>query len=119
VEDDADVREALAAVLADEGYWVSTAIHGRAALDSLRAGPERPALILLDMMMPVMDGPTLCGQLSRDALLAAIPVVVLTAVGDAQQRARELGAVAALRKPVDLNVLLSLLDRLLSADPEG
>jgi len=72
VEDDRDVRESLVAVLEDAGYRVMSAADGRAALDLLRAGP-RPAVILLDLMMPVMDGFEFRAEQVRDPSLADVP----------------------------------------------
>lgn len=112
VDDDADVREALASVLQDEGYGVLIAESGRAALEILRGG-ARPALILLDVMMPVMDGHEFRALQRRDPDLADIPVVVLTA-GAMDSRVEALGAVHSFRKPVSLDRLLDTLAAIVS-----
>jgi CheY-like chemotaxis protein len=83
VEDDQDVRTSLVQALEDEGYAVSAAENGQEALTLLRAATEiLPRLILLDLMMPVLDGQGFLAEQSRDARLAQIPVLVLTASGN-------------------------------------
>jgi CheY-like chemotaxis protein len=116
VEDDAEIRMALADLLESSGYVVSQAQHGREALDQLRAGP-RPAVILLDIMMPVMNGWSFRTAQLADPHLASIPVVVLTAMGRAEETGRELRAHAALSKPFEIADLLDLLGRLVPTDP--
>jgi CheY-like chemotaxis protein len=113
VEDDADIRSALCAILEDEGYRVACAGDGQEALAALRSG-VCPAVILLDLMMPVMDGADFRAAQLRDPHLAAIPIVVLTADGRLQDAAQALGAAAAFAKPFELKVLLRALDRLAS-----
>lgn len=115
VDDDADVREALASVLEDEGYKVLIAESGRAALETLRRG-ARPTLILLDLMMPVMDGYEFRARQLQDPDLAKIPVVVLTA-GAMDPRVEALGAVRSFRKPVSLERLLEALRAITSGKP--
>jgi CheY-like chemotaxis protein len=78
VEDDAPIREALCAVLRDDGYAVAEAGDGQEALEFLRTHPT-PRVILLDLMMPVMDGWTFLREQAADPALAGIPVVVITA----------------------------------------
>jgi CheY-like chemotaxis protein len=110
VEDDEATREAFALLLGCEGYRVHTAANGLHALEHLRAG-ERPGLILLDLMMPVMDGFQLCARLKQDRALEGIPVVVCSAVGEARMRAGTLGAADYLDKPVDPEALLDVVRR--------
>jgi len=105
IEDDPDVSDALASVLREEGYEVVTAANGLEGLQQLRGGTP-PSLILLDLMMPVMDGYRFRAEQLRDPTLAAVPVLVLTA-GIADARMDTLGAAGALHKPIDLDVLLS------------
>lgn len=109
VDDDDDVRAALAEVLAEEGYRVTGATNGREALDCMRKGP-RPDVILLDMMMPVMDGWQFRAEQQRDPRLAAIPVVVLSA--SPQYATETLDCACSLRKPVELDLLLETVARL-------
>src|SRR5437763_14895472 len=90
VEDDTDVREAMAIFLAGEGYKVVEAGHGAEALDQLRSATVF-CLILLDLYMPVMDGWAFRAEQLRDAALAAIPVIVISADDSASRRGRGLG----------------------------
>ncbi len=110
VDDDADVREMLSQFFAIEGYSVLTARNGRDALDQLHHG-EQPDLILLDLMMPVMDGWQFRAEQQRDPSLAPIPVVVLSAVYNARERASMLGAVDYMQKPVEFDKLIETAER--------
>jgi CheY-like chemotaxis protein len=97
VEDNADVREGLALLLRDDGYEVATASNGLEALDRLRGGLA-PSLILLDLMMPVMTGWEFRYEQLKDSKLAAVPIVLLTAVADPEREATLLNAVGYLLK---------------------
>ena len=81
VEDTLDTRESLAFILRHKGYEVRTAADGQEALEQLKAG-ARPDLILLDLMMPTMDGWEFTNRLRQHPALASIPVVVVSVVGD-------------------------------------
>lgn len=105
VEDDEAIRETLAEVLAEEGYLVATAQHGAQALEKLSQG-LRPRLILLDLMMPVMDGWQLLRCLHGAKELGDIPVIVVSAARD---RVPE-GARNYLHKPLDLETLLAAVE---------
>jgi CheY-like chemotaxis protein len=105
VEDDESIRAALGEALVEEGYEVVTAEHGARALELLRAG-ARPGLVLLDLMMPVMDGRAFLEARAGDPALAAIPVVVVTADPRATHEAWTLDAQAILAKPLSLQSLL-------------
>jgi len=108
VEDDADLREMMAQLLWLEGYRAETAPNGRDALQYLERG-DRPEVILLDLMMPVMDGWEFRRRQVSDAAIAAVPVVVLSALDPG--RAGELGGTAFLKKPLDFDQLLELVRR--------
>ncbi len=110
VDDDADIRAILALVLDADGHEVETASDGAAALVRLRCDPP-PSLILLDMMMPQLDGEDLLRELRRDPGTARIPVVILTGHPAARRKASELGAAGCLVKPVELQELLSAVHR--------
>lgn len=103
VEDDAAIRESLKDLLELDGYEVYTAEHGRAALGVLRE--HKPAVILMDLMMPEMNGFEFLAQRRNDPEIAAIPVVVMTAE---PALARRLGndAAAVFFKPFDVHALI-------------
>jgi CheY-like chemotaxis protein len=105
VEDDFDIREALTQILEEEGYAVRGASHGREALD-LVAGAGAPKLILLDLMMPVMNGWQFRAEQLKDPALAPVPVLVISADPQVQSKAASLGAAGLLRKPISLDDLL-------------
>lgn len=106
VDDDRDSRETARMILEDEGYTVDVASNGRAALDRL-GHPPSPMLMLVDLMMPVMDGPTLLTELESSPDHAAIPIVVMTASGP-DPRTSGL-RYPVLRKPFDLDDLMRLV----------
>jgi CheY-like chemotaxis protein len=108
VDDDTDVREALGEVLTEEGYSTVLFENGRAALDFLRQPSPDPALILLDLMMPGMNGWQFREEQLKDDRLRLIPVVVITAsrLGSEAIQAREV-----LFKPVGLGELVEAVHR--------
>ena len=110
VEDDFDVREALAETLRDEGYRVECAVDGEQALDYLRGG-GRAGLILLDLMMPRMSGSEFRMVQKVDPALRHLPVVLLSADGRMEEKARLLETAGAIKKPIDLDELLVTIDR--------
>ena len=110
VEDDADLREMMAQLLTLEGYQIETVANGREALEYLNDAP-RPDVILLDLMMPIMDGWEFRRRQQGDPALADVPVIVLTALDQAQARAADLNGVDFLKKPLDFDRLLELVRR--------
>ena len=110
VEDDFDVREALAETLRSEGYRVDCATDGEQALSYLRRG-RRPGLILLDLMMPQMSGSEFRMAQKVDPALRDVPVVLLSADGHMHEKARALETDGAIRKPIDLDELLATIAR--------
>jgi len=110
VDDDRDLRESIADLLADDGYEVVPAEHGQDALDQLRAGAS-PQVILLDLMMPEVDGYEFRARQLADPRIADIPVIAMSASGGEGPRIHELRARAFLRKPFDFNVLLALIEQ--------
>lgn len=110
VDDDDMLRETVAAALADEGYSALEAANGAEALALLEKG-ARPALILLDLTMHVMDGWTFRERQRGSAELSAIPVVVLSAIDGIQLEAQRLQAASYLAKPVSLELLLATVER--------
>ena len=112
VEDDQDVREAISDVLIEEGYLVASADTGAEALAWLRKAEALPAVILLDLMMPVMDGWQFRAEQERRPEWASIPVIVLSAVGNTKERAESIRPFGCLRKPLDIDELLGMLAKL-------
>ena len=104
VDDDKDIRDLLSEALAGEGYSVVAARHGAEALERLRC--RRADVILLDLMMPVMDGWQFREAQLRDPALAGIPVVVMSASDPAG-----ISADARITKPVELDLLLATIER--------
>ncbi len=104
VEDDVDTRDMMGRFLELEGFAVEVAANGKQALERLNAGMH-PCVILLDLMMPVMDGWQFRSQQVQDAALASIPVIVVSAAG--KERIADIEANAYLSKPVDLEQLLA------------
>jgi len=111
VEDDADFREALVSALEHAGYEVIATVNGAAALQLLQ-WQIVPSVVILDLMMPVMDGRTFREHQLADPALASIPVIVLSAEAKAAELGTSPGVHAVLRKPVDLEALLHALDAL-------
>lgn len=103
VDDDVDCREMLAELLSNEGYIIEIAANGRQALERLNR--SKPALIILDLMMPVMSGWEFRARQKSDSRFESLPVVVVTASG----LARDIDANAVLRKPIDFGVLMSVV----------
>jgi CheY-like chemotaxis protein len=104
------MRETMSLVLGGDGYRVTTAANGADALRRLLK-QERPDLILLDLNLPVMDGPTFRQQQRQDQGLALIPVVVLSSDSDVAEKASSMGAETYLQKPVDAARLLDVIHR--------
>lgn len=107
VEDDRDIREALAEVLEDDGYETVLAENGRDALQRLEQ--ELPALVLVDRFMPVMDGLSFIAAVKRDPRFASVPVVLMTATHEPPPGLG--GSVPVLLKPVDLDELERVVAR--------
>ena len=109
IDDDADLRETLQLLLDDSGYGVTAVATGQAALERLRAG-ARPSLILLDLMMPEMNGWQFLERARADSILDSIPVVIMTA----RRKAVDLlpaPSKEVLHKPFDSSKLLSTVAR--------
>ena len=111
VDDDNDVRSALAELLEEEGFSVEGAPNGREALALLRGGTVHPAVILLDLMMPGMDGWDFRHEQMRDPKLAAVPVVIVSASGFSRESIRHAIPAGGLRRKADRT------DRVARGDP--
>lgn len=105
VEDDPLIRETLMELLQDEGFGAASASNGEQALEWLRTH-ERPHAILLDLMMPVMNGWEFRQEQQEDPALAEIPMVVVSGAGDVASQAKALGAAAYICKPINFRRLL-------------
>lgn len=118
VDDDQAIRETLVELLEDRGCHAVGAAHGKEAIELLDDGSsaENTCLILLDLMMPVMDGPTFREEQLKRATLAHIPVVVISAFQDAAREARAMKAVEVLIKPLQLADILRLAKRYCTCD---
>jgi|SRR6185436_7615132 CheY-like chemotaxis protein len=111
VDDDPDIRESLETVLGIHGHPVATAADGSEAIQLLRGGAARPCLILLDLMMPGMNGFEFRAELEADPVFASIPIIIITGAGVlVDERAGTLHA-EVLRKPFDLKALLTTVKR--------
>ena len=115
VDDDPDILQTLALCLSTEGYRVKMAANGKEALEALAA--ERPAVILLDLMMPVMDGWQFVAEMDKRGQRAA-PLLILSADRAVQGHAAKLRADAFLAKPFDLDELLVKVSQL-TGGPNG
>jgi CheY-like chemotaxis protein len=118
VDDEALIAMALEAALEDAGFRVATAANGRQGLERLAEAP-RPEIVLLDMMMPVMNGPAMLAAMAADPDLAGIPVVVLSSLPEQAIRARVGEGVAAiLLKPCTAEQVLEAIARVLGGARE-
>jgi CheY-like chemotaxis protein len=119
VDDDVDIREILAETLADTGFDVTTASNGLEALTAIRCMRVKPAVILLDLMMPIMDGYGFLEQRALDTALASIPIAIVTA-GHGVDSVRLGEALPILRKPFDVPHLIGVLETLSAGGtPQG
>jgi two-component system, chemotaxis family, chemotaxis protein CheY len=104
VDDDQDIRESLRELLECEGYRVRTAADGAEAVAAM--DEEAPCFVILDLMMPVMDGWEVAGRMHDEERLASIPVCVVTATPEWAPA----DSACVLRKPIDLDTLLALVN---------
>jgi CheY-like chemotaxis protein len=109
VDDDPAIRGLVADALRDEGYTVDLAAHGREALDAMRV--RRPATVVLDLMMPVMDGFMFMEACHSEQLCDNVPIVVISAVQEALQRVSDVPVHACIAKPFDLDELIRTIGR--------
>ena len=104
VENDEDIREAIGEILLQEGYDVALAEDGQHALEKL-GEVQRPCLLLVDLVMPKMDGWDLMAALSKNDRLATIPVVVMSATPHPKRTVNA----TVVKKPIDLGILLQIV----------
>lgn len=118
VDDEPLIAMALGAALQDAGYGVVTAANGRQGLERLAEAP-RPDIVLLDMMMPVMNGPAMLAAMAGTPDLDGIPVIVLSSLPEASVRTRTKGAAAILRKPYTAEEVLDAITGVLGSAREA
>ncbi|MCA9600481.1 MAG: response regulator [Polyangiales bacterium] len=109
VEDDHDIRETLREIIEGQGCRVRCAANGREALDLLTSETTLPSLLLVDLMMPVMDGRSFRRAQLEDPRLATIPVVIVTAFRDSLGDVDDLEPLTMLRKPIQLKELVRVI----------
>jgi two-component system chemotaxis response regulator CheY len=110
VDDNRELCETLAEFLTLQGHAVQCAGNGSEALRLVADSRTRPAVILLDLEMPILDGWGFLAERGKDPLLADAPVVIMSAFHDVAQKAEEAGAVAVLLKPMDPQTLLRVIE---------
>ena len=118
VDDEALIAMALEAALEDAGHRVATAANGRQGLERLAEEP-RPEIVLLDMMMPVMNGPAMLAAMAADPDMRGIPVIVLSSLPEEAIRGRAGGVAAILRKPYTAEQVLDAIARVLGQAREA
>jgi CheY-like chemotaxis protein len=111
VEDEEMIRDSLVEYLSEKGFDATGAIDGRDALEQLQAASVLPCVIVLDLMMPVMDGRAFRARQLADARLANIPVIIVSAYQGAKRNRLELNVPDCLDKPLRLRDLLVLVDK--------
>ena len=111
VDDDSGIRQLLLLFLEHKGYTAKTVANGREALNQLQTDEPLPMLILLDLMMPIMDGAAFRQAQQADPRIAAIPVVVLSAAENMEAQAPLLTANAYVPKPIEFDNLLQVVEQ--------
>ena len=109
VDDDNEIRETMVEILNDEGYEAVGASDGYEALEQLRDPADRWCLVLLDLMMPKIDGRTFRAEQLQDPAIAPIPVVIVSAMNDVAATAEELKVAAHVTKPIPLRELIQVV----------
>ena len=109
IDDDSDIRDAITQILEYEGYSVKTASNGKEGIDTVLN--SKPGLILLDLMMPVMNGLQFKTELDTHEQLKDIPVVILSADGNIAQKTQDFKISGFLRKPIQLETLLNTVKK--------
>jgi two-component system response regulator MprA len=118
VDDDPHIREVIVELLEDEGYAVIQAANGSEALHMLKEQAALPSLILLDLMMPRMNGWEFREAQRQTPALADIPVVTISAHADLLSAADRLEVDEHLAKPLDIDRLLAIVQRFCADDPQ-
>lgn len=113
IEDDQSIRELLVELLEVEGYEVDCAVHGLEGINKLK-NSSLPNLILIDLMMPVMDGYTFRAEQLKNPLWSDIPTVVMSAESTAKEKMKSYNITAFLSKPVELDTILKTVAKFIS-----
>lgn len=111
IDDDDAIRESLCELLDSEGFHVTSATNGQTALSHLNSDIRLPDLILVDLMMPVMDGIQFCKEKELIQRISHIPVVIMSADGQIKAKQENSGAIGHLRKPADIDVIIETVKR--------
>jgi two-component system, chemotaxis family, chemotaxis protein CheY len=111
IEDNDSIRSAVRQIIEDEGYRAQTATNGEDALALLEAAATLPSLILLDMNMPIMDGWGFKAVQGTHAKFRHIPIIVVTADGNAREKALMINASGWIRKPIEVDDLLKAIQK--------
>lgn len=113
IEDDEYIRDSLAELLETEGYTVNVAFNGEEGMNALRT-QGKPSLILLDLMMPIKDGFQFREEQLQDPSFSQIPVVIMSAHGNIKENRERTGALAYLKKPIDIDEVLKTVEKYVS-----
>lgn len=119
VEDDPSIQEMLVELLTDEGYVVLMAASGTAGLVLLREQAALIRLVVLDLMMPGLNGWEVSAQIQTDPVLRHIPILIVSAITALEARTEDLGAARVLAKPFRVAEFLAAVDELYGASLEG
>jgi DNA-binding response OmpR family regulator len=117
IDDEFGLADVLAATLSDAGYRVFSAVNGTQGMEVM--AEHQPDLVLLDYMMPILDGPGVRRAMRADAKLAQVPVILMSAVPESVVRRRTTDYVAFLRKPFDFDALMTAMGEALGDPPRS
>jgi CheY-like chemotaxis protein len=109
IDDDAEIRQALTEILEDENYSVSAASNGKEAIDMVSRGPC-PDVILLDVMMPVMDGWHFLSARLAHPRLVEVPIIIISAGIEAEREAKKVGVFEVAKKPLHVDDLIRRIE---------
>ncbi len=109
VDDDKDIVDALTTILNMEGFSVRTAYNGADCLKEVRT--NKPAIVLLDLMLPDISGKDVAKTLASELDSNAVPIIIISAAREAKETAKEVGAKACIEKPFDLQELINTVNK--------
>lgn len=114
IDDSREIRDLVGRLYQTEGYKVELAADGQEALQKLRQTDTLPSVILLDLMMPIMDGYQVCMEIAKDARLSSVPVLIMSADANAEEKAKKVGAKGWLKKPVAVDTYIAVAEKFCS-----